>query len=58
MLFRRSRIGFKVSKGDIVMRYHQKPNSNSAFWLIVLATAFIAVAFIVEIFIKFYLEVI
>jgi hypothetical protein len=40
------------------MRFYQKPNDNTTFWLIVLATAFIAVATIAEIFIRFYLEII
>ena len=58
MLFRWAGISTEVSKGDIrMMGFHedQDPESNRIFWVIMIAMSLVAVIFIVEIFLMFYL---
>jgi hypothetical protein len=56
----RSGISFKVSKGNFeMMHFHEDPNpeSNRAFWFLMFGLMLLAMFFIMEIFIKFYLQV-
>ena len=56
----RSGISFKVSKGNFeMMHFHEdhEPKNDRAFWTIMFLIMLLAMFFIMEIFIKFYLQV-
>ena len=58
MLFRWAGISTEVSKRDFrMMGFHedQDPESDRMFWVIMIVMSLVAVIFIVEIFLMFYL---